>query len=349
MKVLSTLSVFFLLSFANSSSGDVVRIGFGSCGKEDKPQPIWGAVNAEGLDAFVFLGDNIYADTLDPKVIEKKYQRLNEIPGFKRLRESTPVYAIWDDHDYGQNDAGIENPIKHESRKIMLDFWQETKKSPRYTQEGGIYTAYYLGEGDERIQILLPDLRWNRTSLNELDPARQAFRFAQNMGPYDVQFKEHAEFLGEAQWQWLEDELQKPAKIRILGSSLQLLADFTGWESWANFPKDKQRLFEIVKRHKVEGLLIISGDTHWAEISEFQGDLPYPLFDITSSGLTEEWHQVSPNKNRISKTFTEANYGVIEIDFSSTPVSIALKIKNVAGENLIEKTVWADQLKIPLK
>ena len=69
--------------------------------------------------------------------------------------------------------------------------------------------------------------------------------------------------LGEAQWQWLEQELKKPAAIKLIASSLQLLPDFTGSESWANFPDDRKRLFTLIGKHKVNGVVIISGDTHW--------------------------------------------------------------------------------------
>ncbi len=94
--------------------------------------------------------------------------------------------------------------------------------------------------------------------------------------------------LGEAQWQWFESELQKPSAIKIIGSSLQLLPEFTGWESWANFPSDRNRLLALIKKHQVNGVIIISGDTHWGEMSKITQDMDYPLWEVTSSGLTEE-------------------------------------------------------------
>ena len=50
----------------------LTRIAFGSCAKQSKEQPIWDAINAAEPDLFVFLGDNIYADTRDPKVMADK-------------------------------------------------------------------------------------------------------------------------------------------------------------------------------------------------------------------------------------------------------------------------------------
>ena len=80
----------------------LTRIGFGSCAESSKPQPIWDAIHERQFDLFVFLGDNIYGDTRDMSVLRSKYAQLAAQPGFVRLRESTPVVAIWDDHDFGE-------------------------------------------------------------------------------------------------------------------------------------------------------------------------------------------------------------------------------------------------------
>ncbi len=345
-KVLSSVLfiAFSQVVVADAEDTTVSKIAFGSCAKESKDQPIWTAVLAEEPDVFVFLGDNIYADTYDPAVIEKKYQKLAEKPGFKMLRERVDVIATWDDHDYGQNDAGVENPIKRESKKAMLDFWGVAEDSPRRGREGGIYGAYYFGDGEHRVQVLLLDLRWNRTKLKEVGTFRKFWRNFKNVGPYAPVEDENAVFLGEAQWQWLEQELQKPAKIRIVGSSLQLLADFTGWESWSNYPRELQRLFDLVKKHEIEGLLVISGDTHWTELSRRDDVIGYPLYDLTSSGLTEEWHQISPNKYRRSDAYAEANFGLITIDWEAQPVEITMEARDVRGKTMISQQTTLDEL-----
>ena len=59
------------------------RIAFGSCAKENKQQPIWDAINAAEPDLFIFLGDNIYADTRDESVLRDKYGSSQRKPGFR--------------------------------------------------------------------------------------------------------------------------------------------------------------------------------------------------------------------------------------------------------------------------
>ena len=100
----------------------IETIAFGSCLKQTRPQPIWGSVLQKKPDIFVLLGDNIYGDTRDMEKLESKWNDFSLISGFKKLRQNSRLLAVWDDHDYGENDAGIEFPKKVESQKIFLDF-----------------------------------------------------------------------------------------------------------------------------------------------------------------------------------------------------------------------------------
>lgn len=320
---------------------NIQRIAFGSCSHQDKAQPIWTEVLDADPDLFIFLGDNIYGDSDNPDVLAQKYEKLAAIPGVAQLRQTVPVIATWDDHDYGRNDSGYEYIGKEASRKVMLDFWNEPPNSPRRTRDSGIYTSYYYGEKGRRVQILLLDLRWNRTELVEVK-SEQLLEKRRNekRGPYDASLASTAKLLGEEQWKWLESELRKEADVRIIGSSIQLLAEFTGWETWANYPKDRQRFFELLEKYQQEPVLILSGDVHWSEYSQISETANgWPLIELTSSGLTEEWKAISPNRHRVGDAFAVANFGLVEIDWSLEVPTFNLTIRDEHGENLIHRQV----------
>jgi alkaline phosphatase D len=320
---------------------EIQRIAFGSCSHQDKPQPIWEEVLAADPDLFIFLGDNIYGDSDDPAVLAAKYQTLYQQPGIRRLLDTTDVVATWDDHDYGRNDAGQEYPAKEASRRAMLDFWGEPAGTERRTRDSGIYTSYMYGEEGKRVQVILLDLRWNRTELVEIvDPAKRSMRTAANRGPYEVSLSAQAQMLGEEQWLWLEQQLLIDADLRLIGSSIQLLAEFTGWETWANYPKDRQRFFELLEQYQREPIVILSGDVHWSEFSRIDETAnEWPLLEITSSGLTEEWKAISPNRHRVGEAFAVANFGLLEIDWSDGLPSIEVIIRDVSGADLIRRTL----------
>jgi len=203
------------------ASHPIQRIAFGSCAEQDKPQPIWAAVEAASPDLFLFLGDNIYADTREPAVFEAKYAALAAQPGFARLRATTPVMATWDDHDFGENDAGGDFPAKDVARDAFFRFWQEPAQSPRRDRDG-VYASAVFGPPGRRVQVILLDLRWNRTPIarNLAFPDDDAYRRWATReartgrpvpGPYARDPSPAATMLGERQWAWLREQLHQPA------------------------------------------------------------------------------------------------------------------------------------------
>ncbi len=328
------------------------RIAFGSCCDQDKPQPIWEAIIEAQPELFIFLGDNIYGDTRDMSVLAAKYAQLAANKGFRRLRERVAVLATWDDHDFGENDAGGDYPMREESRRMFCDFWGEPADSPRRVRDG-IYTAVTLGPPGERLQILLPDLRFNRTATVKTDMGGRSYEewakpfsdAGRDVPGYYLPNPAHdATMLGEPQWRWLEERLREQAELRLFASSLQVLADFTGWEAWINFGRDHQRLIDVLRRTRAEGFFCISGDTHYAELSSLDVNVPYPLWDLTSSGLTEVWPVTPPNANRVSPALREQNFGLIDIDWSAGP-RVDLQIRDASGKPRITHTLHARELR----
>ena len=124
------------------SSNVEFKIAFGSCGKQTHPLPIFDEVIKQNPNLFIFLGDNIYGDTNDMDILRKKYQQLGTKESYKRLIENAEVLATWDDHDYGQNDAGKHYPHKVESKEIFLEFFKEPKNSERYKHQGIYHSVY---------------------------------------------------------------------------------------------------------------------------------------------------------------------------------------------------------------
>ncbi|MEQ1509844.1 MAG: alkaline phosphatase D family protein [Sphingopyxis sp.] len=310
----------------------LTRIAFGSCCHQDRPQPIWDVINAWRPELFIFLGDNIYGDTEDMAVLAGKYSQLAAQPGFQTLRRNAQVIATWDDHDYGVNDGGSEYPKKAESRAMFLDFWGVPQDHFRRSHMG-IYGSYIFGPPGRRVQVILPDNRTFRTPLlgYTVEPA--------DRGQYVVNPDPAATMLGARQWDWLENELRQPADLRILASSTQVLADAPGYEAWINFQADHQRLLDLIDFAQVDNLVMISGDTHYAELSRLSEGVPYPLYDLTSSGLTQVWPVFGPNRLRIAQAPLMPNFGRITIDWSSAQPQVLLEVQMLDGSVAISQAV----------
>jgi alkaline phosphatase D len=321
----------------------VSRIAFGSCCKQDQPQPIWDSILATRPNLFLMIGDNIYADARDMSVLKSKWDQLGAQPGFKRMKATCPILATWDDHDYGVDDSGGEFPLKKESQQVFLDFLEEPQNSPRRTQEG-VYASYDYGPESQRVQVILTDSRYHRSPLKKNGLKRGDLGF---FGPYAENTDAGVTVLGETQWKWLEEQLRRPAAVRIIASSVQVLANEHHWEKWGNFPSERDRLFKLIRDTRASGVILISGDRHSAEISRDDKSVGYPLFDVTSSSLNAPGmpNKSEPNALRTGPLYSPENFGLISIDWSRPDPTITLELRDIKGEPVETQRIRLSEMK----
>ncbi|CAL5418630.1 unnamed protein product [Camellia sinensis] len=359
-----------------------IQLSFEGC-DEALFWPIWNAIIDFDPQIFIWLGDNIYGDIRRPlKLFGKertigpwknvprfipssehemqvRYDKAKRNDGYNHLRENVKVIGTWDDHDYGLNDAGKEFDGKITNQRLMLDFLDEPQDSPRRKQ-AGVYASYTFGPAGRQVKVILLDTRYHRDPL----------------------FSDGS-ILGNSQWTWLEKELNGPASaITIIGSSIQVISNLSAvtgplfyMESWGRFPKERIRLFKLIADSKGrlrrstpslvpfdgvweeyigDGVFFISGDVHFGEITRYDCASGYPLYDITSSGLTQAVEKavlpplhflvrflawLTPSTLRVmdkscrsrSCTYGQPNFGAIEINWDATPVSLKIEVRDANG------------------
>ncbi len=324
-----------MLVFGCEQKVTTFKVAFGSCGHEDHPLPIFNDIVAHEPDVFIFLGDNIYGDTYEMDTLKAKYNRLASKPSFQNLKTNIPLLATWDDHDFGWNDSGRHYPFKNEAKEIFLDFFEEAQDSKR-RKRAGIYEAYHYPIEDKIIQIIILDTRTFRDDLQKYNGEKKDdHRYFYGLD-YTPHTTKDSTFLGAAQWRWLDEELQKKADIRIIASSTQFGIEYNGYEAWANFPHEQKRFIDLIKKNRANGVVFISGDVHYAEISKISPANTYPLYDITASGLSSTWHFATPNNNRIEGPIMDNHFGLLTISLAGNKNIIKAEIWDINKNQRIE-------------
>lgn len=302
------------------------KIAFGSCLPNANDRTMFAAISAQNPDLFLMLGDNIYGDYTpnDPQMsgMRASYWQLAQNQAFSKLVGLVPTYATWDDHDYGANDAGGDYPHKLLSERMFETFWNVAPNDERRPR-GGIYTAFTHGDAAHKVQIIILDTRYSRDPLVPTDAPMTKGR--ERYQPHSMQSE--ADMLGAAQWAWLEQQLKQPARIRLVLSSIQLVADGHGWEAWATMPRQRQKFYDLVKSTNAGGVVILSGDRHHASINRYNGN-PYPIYDFTASpfgGTTSNPSgEIAPLRIYNSK-IGELNFGEIDIDWQNRHLELVTK------------------------
>lgn len=328
----------------------ITKIAFGSCATQQRPCPIWSTIADYQPQWLLLLGDNIYADVVEgrlkpatPERIAAAYDELARVPAFMRLRQEVSILATWDDHDYGNNDAGVEWEHKDAAAVLFHDFFGTPTDSP-LRQQRGIYSSKVIGPPGKRVQMILLDTRYFRSELEKGTEPLPGFRAK----PYVAASGQDVTMLGDSQWKWLAEQLKVPAELRIIGSSIQVLSDDHPFEKWGNMPAERERLFELIRTQEASGVVIISGDRHLGEISVDDAVIGYPLYDVTASGLNQAnlgWRMPEPNVRRHSSLPYGNHFGSIEIDWEAEDPLVSLQLRYEDGEIAVQSRVPLSQLR----
>ena len=310
-----------LYLIANISFAEIVyKLGIGSCVDQDYPTPAWASLEKESINSFFFLGDNIYGDVpsgrLDNVILS--YEKLNDqMPSWLK---NTEKLVIWDDHDYGLNDAGANYIYKAESQQIYNDAWNIDQNDPRRSREG-IYFSELKDIAGKKILIVGLDTRYFRSNLIKVGNS------------YKPHKNSNTTILGPIQWQWLEKELSREHDILILASSIQVLATEHRFEKWSNIPHERDKLLALLNKLSSK-VLIISGDRHRSGFYKLDN-----IYEFTSSSLNKGiFPSYESDSLLLGKTYTQNNYGIVQ--FHENSLNLFIKDENM---NILES------LEIPLK
>ena len=327
--VISCFILFLVLSCTSIKSQMI--LGFGSCNKTHLDQSYWQVIDQEKLDAWIWLGDIVYADSDNPQVIERKFNQLKKNKNYEHFRNKNQIYGVWDDHDYGSNDGTKFFSAKDASRDILFDFLDVPKKHQSRNHKGA-YQSYRISSNKISVRLILLDVRYFRDKLKKgySDESR-----------YIADDK--ADILGEDQWIWLGRELNNAEEdVILIGSGTQVIPQDHPFEKWSNFPTARDRLFQLIRNNADKKIILISGDRHMAEVSAV-AILPNEfLYEITSSGLTHAWSDGGYEKNdfRIRQLIRQQNYGLLRIERSNNEVTISAQIKAIDGRLIDEYELY---------
>ena len=211
------ISTIFFTSSSYSKNSSELNIGFGSCAKQENPQPIWKAISGKNPDLFIMMGDNVYIDSDDPKVMQDSYKVLADNLNFKKFRKQTPIMATWDDHDYGLQDGSKDFSGKFDAKQSFIDFFDYPEINQLAKKDQGIFHSRDLSFEGKNIRIIMLDTRWYRDKQMHTYLSYEQMKKL-NLGRYQPHKDTSTSVLGDLQWKWLEKTLAKPSDLNIIVS-----------------------------------------------------------------------------------------------------------------------------------
>jgi len=333
--------------WTNGADAPELTIAIGSCFYLADTDPIWpgndygggfgifDAIAAKKPDLMLWLGDNLYfqpPDFLDPDAMAARYRRQRSFLPLQKLMTAAPQLAIWDDHDYGPNDADASYTMKGESLKLFQRYWA----NPSWGLPDVPGTFGMARYGD--VLLFLLDDRYYRTP--NLWPD----------GPDKTMF-------GARQLEWLKQALvSAPRKsLKVIAGGSQFWNRVSRFEGWHQFATERQAFAAWLAAQKIEGVLFLSGDRHFSEVLKIERAGAYPLVEFTSSPLTAgSWDTPEQseldNPDVVPGTLVgQRQFGLIRVAGPEDDRRLSLEGYNSAGARLWKHEIRARDLRFPAK
>ena len=290
------------------------RIAFGGgAGYVPPNERVWDTIAAEKPDMLFLLGDNVYSD--DPTTPEMQhycYYRRQSRPEFSRLVAATPVYAIWDDHDFGTNDCSGGPEI--DSPKWKRPVWNVFKNN---------WVNVGYGGGEE------PPGCW--------------FDYYRNLKPED---NGRSSMLGPVQRKWLLDTLAgSQGKLIALCSPVPWVFKAKGdsKDTWNGFKEERNEIFDFIAEKKIEGVVLMSADRHRSDLWKIEREGAYPFYELNSSRLTNQ-HVHGEMKEAVFSYNKKQSFGTVDIDTTLDDPTITYRVVTIDGEEVHQHTIRRSEL-----
>jgi alkaline phosphatase D len=280
-------------------------------------------------DVMLWTGDNVYyrePDFYSKARLEYRNRHTRQQKEMQQLLATAANYAIWDDHDFGPNNADRNYRLKDEALELFNSYW--FNPSAGESDNKGVYFRFLYND----IDFFMLDDRYHRAPNKLKDDDKT--------------------FFGEKQFTWLKDGLLNSyAPFKVIVNGNQSINNNNPYEGLQEFKKEQEELLEFIKEHKIEGVIFLSGDRHHTELLKLEQEGMYPLYEFTNSPLTSGFNSnlrdEENNPLRVEGTLvnTTRNFGMMHVKGERKNREVTFQTYDTNGKLLWEYSINENQLK----
>ncbi|MBI1386939.1 MAG: alkaline phosphatase [bacterium] len=320
--------VYSFKTFPEPDKPSKFQIGFGGGAGYTPPfERMWNTIDSHDPLAFLFMGDNVYIDSpTQPNVQRYCYYRRQSRPEFSNFTARRGIFAVWDDHDFVDNDSGGGPEIDTPPWKIPVwKLFQQNWANPAYGG-GEAHPGCWFSFSIADVDFILLDSRYYRE---------------------DPKTVESPSMLGAAQKQWLFDTLKQcKGTFKVIASPVpwSLGAKPGSLDPWQGYQQERDEIFSFIHDNRIEGVVLLSADRHRSDAWKIERKNAYDLYEFESSRLTNiHTHGLMPEA--MFGYNEKCSFGLLTFDTTRTDPTVSFEIINIDDELIHKITVDLNQLK----
>jgi len=290
------------------------RVAFLSCINDDNDdlKKSWAAVEKANPDLLFFIGDACYGDILaffhGPDLLWNRYIESRQKLSYYHWKNLKPAICIWDDHDFGVNNA--DGTYKHKQSSLATFRAFTAQESLDVNFENGPGAASFLRAFGYKF-ILLDNRYFKNLTYNNIKG-----------------------FLGYQQIDWAFKKLSQGTEPNFIIEGSQFYGGFRkGGESYRLDSPEEMEFFNRNVRDLNSPSVFVAGDVHYSEVFSIPKEkVGYQTYEITSSGLHAATRRKPPqNPNRV---FVGEQENFIFADLNSKNEGFSFDLTGVGISNV---------------
>ena len=319
---------FRTLPITGESSKFVIAFG-GGAGYVPENERMWNTIGKFDPQALLLLGDNVYIDDPESVVMQQyTYHRRQSRPEWRKLTARSPVFTIWDDHDFSTNDSwgGPDIDVPFWKKDWVYPIFRQNWANPGYgggDDQPGCWYTFQIAD----VDFIMLDCRYYRTS------PRQSPR----------------SMLGPVQKKWLKQKLvEANGTFKVICSSVPWDCRTKGnsLDTWNGYKQEHEEILSFIEAQKIEGVILMSADRHRSDAWKIARPNGYDFYEFNSSRLTNQHvHPTMEKKGAIFSYNKPQSFGLVTFDTTLSDPQVIYEVINIDGEKPHALTVKRSELK----
>lgn|GEM_PF-2161154 len=239
-----------------------------SCGNHSASNhPVFEAIKNSNPLFFLHTGDFHYGDIENDDIQAYRDMYESKISGTQKdLYQNVPIVYMWDDHDFGPNDACRLCDGKPAVHQVYRNY------IPHYQLAGvdttPIYQAFTVG----RVRFIVTDLRTTKdpgkcSNTNVSHTNSPFFSIVNTITP-DGSNKTN---LGIEQKQWFKEELLSSSRnyeLVVWVSTIPWIGSGAIRDQWWSYSYERREIANFIEDNCIHNLCMIAGDMHGCAIDD---------------------------------------------------------------------------------
>lgn len=295
-------------------------VAFGGCARVGSNGAVFDTIRELDPDLFIINGDWNYANISedDQSAFREIYDHTLAGAAQSALYRTTPIAYVWDDHDFGTNNADRSSVTRGAALAVYRQYVPHHQLA---SATSPIYQAFTIG----RVRFLMTDTRSARSPSGAVDNADKSM-------------------LGAEQRAWLERELlsadQRYALTVWVNPTPWIDETTTGGDTWAGYSTERRGLADFIAANDLRRIVMVSGDAHMVAIddgtnSDYSTDGFVDSFPVLHAAALDRPGAVKGGPFSEGAVGGGGQFGTLEVEDSGSAVRVRLTGRNWRNEILL--------------